>query len=45
MLVQVTIRSGRHDLARALLDERLALRPTSTFALDRRTVLGEPARA
>ena len=41
MLVQAAIRAGRHDLARALLDERLALRPNSTFALDRRTALDE----
>jgi tetratricopeptide (TPR) repeat protein len=40
MLVQAAIRSGQHNLARALLDERLALRPTSTFALARRTILG-----
>jgi hypothetical protein len=41
LLVQAAIRAGRHDLAQALLDERLALRPTSTFALDRRAVLAE----
>lgn len=39
LLVQSAIRCGRHDLARALLDEQLALRPTGTFALDRRAQL------
>jgi hypothetical protein len=39
MLVQSTIRAGRHGLARALLDERLALRPTSAFALSLRARL------
>lgn len=40
MLVQSAINAGRHRLACALVDERLALRPTSTFALDRRAALG-----
>jgi tetratricopeptide (TPR) repeat protein len=39
MLIHSTLAAGRHDLARALIDERLALRPTSTFGLDRRASL------
>jgi hypothetical protein len=46
---QSAIAAGHHDLARALVDERLVLRPTSTFGLDRRAVLagslGDAARA
>jgi hypothetical protein len=34
-LVEAAVRAGRHDLAERLLAERLALRPTGTFALDR----------
>jgi hypothetical protein len=43
MLVQAAIDSGQHDLARALVDERLMLLQSSTFALDRRAVLAANA--
>lgn len=39
ILVQSAIASGRHRLALALLDERLALRPTSGFARPRRDMV------
>jgi len=31
-LLEAALRSGRYDLARSLVAERLALRPTSTYA-------------
>ena len=35
-LVEAAVRGGRHELARRLVSERLAVRPSGRFALDRR---------